>query len=246
MILLGVALAVLFGAAAGIRVWDAGFIAYARGDTAGAREGLFRRAEGGDGFAAFLLGRISLQAWVRHVGPERPDQRESGAGDAQANKIREEAATWFLKSARAGYAEAALWYPSAMAPRRKSKIFCAMELSILKQATKADMASAHVRLGHQFLYGWCVKRDRVVAVHHFGHAAPRARGFRNMYETARGHLSEAQRHRLAQLPKKTGTPLSREAFLKFFFELAAKHPPSSVRVDSPRTVGINPPIGSPP
>jgi TPR repeat protein len=201
--MLAAALAVFLAIGGMIGYRDAGFAAYPRGDLPGAVEGLTRRAEAGDGFAAFLIGTLY-------------QNQDHAAGMPRS----ERAAAWFLKSARLGHAEGALLLSHARNLDGSSAKICALDMAVLADGARAGMAKAHFRLGVNFEDGRCVGKDLVRAALHYGRAAALADYPRERLANVLAALDAEGRRRLEALTRERLVEISEAEFMRRFFDRA--------------------------
>lgn len=135
-----IAVAGVLAAAAALRARDSPYLAYADGNYAGALDGLRRKAETGDGFAAYLVGNVHRDGLV---GPRDP-----------------RAATgWYIMAARAGEIRAVSAYVDVVAHESPQPATCQAAVSLLDLAARSGEPGALVALGRYYEAGFCVEPD---------------------------------------------------------------------------------------
>lgn len=143
-----IAVAGVLAAAAALRARDSPYLAYADGKYAGALDGLRRKAETGDGFAAYLVGNVHRDGLV---GPRDP-----------------RAATgWYIVAARAGEIRAVRAYIDVVAHESPQPTTCQAAVSLLDLAARAGEPGALVTLGRYFEAGFCVEPNPARALGYY-------------------------------------------------------------------------------
>lgn len=143
-----IAVAGVLAAAAALRARDAPYIAYADGNRAGAFDGLRRKAEAGDGFAAYLVGNDHRDGIV---GPRDP-----------------RAATgWYIVAARAGEIRAVSAYIDVVAHESPQPATCQAAVSLLDLAARSGAPSALIALGRYYEAGFCVEPNPARALGYY-------------------------------------------------------------------------------
>ncbi len=143
-----IAIAGMLSGAAALRVRDAPYIAYADGKYAAAVDGLQRKAEAGDGFAAYLVGNVHRDGLV---GPRDPRA----------------AAGWYMTAARAGEIRAVGAYTDIVAHGSPEPATCRAAVTLLDLAARAGEPGALVTLGRYYEAGFCVEPDLVRAAGYY-------------------------------------------------------------------------------
>jgi hypothetical protein len=189
-----------------LRARDAPYIAYERGDVRGALEGLTRKAEDGDGFAAYLVGR------AHH------DNAIEGFGIGSA-------AAWYLAAARAGEIRAVASFLDIVITHDPDAVACGQVIGLLELASRAGDLGATLAAGNSYRYGRCVAKDLVRAASYYAGAARLDRRFRPLQEQVQAVLSPEDLARVKTLPSALDLD-TRQVLARFVNEAPALLPDS--------------------
>ena len=191
-------------AAALLRARDAPYIAYEQGNVAASLDGLARRAEAGDGFAAYLIAR------AHHAG-------SAGAVDLQV------AAAWYMAAARSGELRGVAPYLAMVLAQLSDADTCRIAMVLLELAARAGDAGALASLGGAYQSGRCVAPDRARAASHYAAAARLDRRYTALLDRLTPPLSADEVRALRPLPE-TFDLNSRQALARFVAEAPALLP----------------------
>ena len=182
-----------------IRDREAGFRYFYERDFANARPELTSLAEKGDPFAAYFLGKIYLQG-------------------LDTDKSSASAKTWFLQSARRGFANGAVMYlyTRLSEQRDHSPVYCAQIIELLNTATRAKIIQAALLLGVFHANRRCGQTDLVKSAFHYTLARNMNRVFGQKADSATNQLSPSEKSRLKVLLNMPLRPLTEQQFLGMF------------------------------
>ncbi|MCD6075125.1 MAG: hypothetical protein K0Q70_2008 [Rhodospirillales bacterium] len=146
---IGIGIAALIAAAVALRLHDAPYIAFVEGQRAAVTEGLSRKAQQGDGFAALLIAKNYLRGDI-------------GVPD------REKAADWYLTAAQSGEIRAiAPFIGLALTPASATPDRCRISISLLDNAGRTGELNALMTLGRYYETGLCVETDLAMAARYY-------------------------------------------------------------------------------
>lgn len=175
---------VLIGAllvAAALRVRDAPYIAYERGDIGDAIEGLMRKAEDGDGFAAYLVARSHRLGLLAGADPKG-------------------AAAWYVAAARAGEIRAVADLVEMALAARPDADTCRSLTVLLELASRTGDAGALMATGDLYENGTCGTKDLVEAASYYEAAVRLDRRFGKRRDQAMAILSREDAARVKPIP----------------------------------------------
>lgn len=178
-----VCIAACIAAAAALRLSDGPYIALANGDPAEAMDGLRAKAEKGDAFAAFLVGR---------------NFETGGFGRTD----RHEASEWYIKAARLGEIRSIARYIGLNLTDRQNATQCAKGFKILETAGQAGDLDSLAVLGSYFESGFCTETDVATAARYYMACARIDGRFNEKVETVVAKLDPKIAEGLEALPDK--------------------------------------------
>lgn len=148
-LVIGIGIIAVIGAAIALRLHDAPYIAVIKGERVAATEGLSRKAERGDGFAALLVARNYSQGVM-------------GASN------REKAIDWYLTAARANEIRAIVPFVDMTLTRdTATPDQCKIFVSLLDLVGRTGELAALLTLGHYYETGLCVETDLAMAARYY-------------------------------------------------------------------------------
>jgi len=145
----GIVIVAIIAAAIALRLHDAPYIAVIKGERVAATEGLSRKAERGDGFAALLV----AQNYSRGV---------MGAAN------REKAIDWYLTAAKANEIRAVVPFVGMTLTRETATPDrCKTFVSLLDHVGRTGELAALLALGRYYETGLCVVTDLAMAARYY-------------------------------------------------------------------------------
>ncbi len=153
LLVIGVGIVSVIAAAVALRLHDAPYIAFAKGQRAAATEGLSRKAESGDGFAALLVAQNYSQGVITATN-------------------REKAADWYLRAAHSGEIRAIVPFLDMTITRASATPDrCQISVSLLDLVGRTGELAALLSLGSYYENGLCVETDLAMAKRYYMSAA---------------------------------------------------------------------------
>ena len=176
-LLLAAAIIGIFAFALKIRLDEAGYLHYYRGEPAQAVAGLVERANDGEPTAAMLLGNI----YSHGMGLER---NFAAASDWYSKQTQ----MGDIKGVRHVVQNAFREHPINLNDARGQR--CQTATDLLDMAARAGDIGAKIDLGRYYESGYCVERNLATAAKHFQAVSRLDRRFSFLFENIRQNLTE--------------------------------------------------------